>query len=70
MIEDGKKMTTASHRNAARLAEKALNWASAAQSWQAAIDCYPNAAGALAKADIEKMASRRDAAKDKLQGAL
>jgi hypothetical protein len=53
-------MTTAQLRNAALTAEKACNWASAADLWDMALEAYPSR-GAMAELDKAKMTARRDA---------
>lgn len=49
--------TTAQYRAAAREAESRLQWKRAARLYRAAVAAYPSNAGALAKADKEKLLS-------------
>lgn len=50
-------MTTAQLRDAAREAAERLEWQTAADLYQAALDAYPHVAGALADADRNRLAA-------------
>jgi predicted NAD/FAD-binding protein len=61
-------MTTAQLRKAANDAERRLDWATAADLYQQAIDAFPYS-GNEAQLHINDMAKRRDAAKAMLNDA-